>query len=188
MKLKSLKAAASKLLEQYRHSNRIILSENASLAKMRQHANDVACAREIVQSVAQLVQQKAHDQIAGVVTKCLQAVFDDPYKFRIIFEQKKGRTDARLVFIRNGHEIDPTSAAGGGVLDVAAFALRLSCLVLAKPRKRRLLVLDEPFRFVSRDLSLRISSLLQTLSNEFGIQFIIVTHSEELGCGKVIRL
>lgn len=188
MELEKTRREVNKLLNERKRLKQNIRSESDTLSKLREHAQHVVKAREIVQSVAQLVQQKAHDRIAGVVTKCLQAVFPDPYEFRIIFEQRKGRTDARMVFIRNNMEIDPCNAAGGGILDVASFALRLACLVLAKPRKRRLLVLDEPFRFVSRNYIQNVGRMLHQLSQEFGIQFLIVTHLDDLHAGKVIKL
>jgi DNA repair exonuclease SbcCD ATPase subunit len=145
-------------------------------------------AQGLAQQIAAQVQQKAHDRIAGVVTRSLQAVFDDPYEFVIRFEQKRGRTEARMVFIRDGQEIDPLTASGGGVVDVAAFALRLSCLMLARPPLRRLLVLDEPFRFVSANLHSRVRGLLEALSQELGVQIIMVTHEEALTTGTVVEL
>ncbi|MCH8068353.1 MAG: ATPase, partial [Candidatus Marinimicrobia bacterium] len=75
----------------------------------------------MAQQVAQNIQQQAHDQIAGVVTRCLQAVFDDSYEFHIDFERKRGRTEAQLYFSRNGNRLDPMSASGGGCVDLASF-------------------------------------------------------------------
>jgi DNA repair exonuclease SbcCD ATPase subunit len=140
------------------------------------------------QGVAQVVQEEAHRKIADVVSQSLEAVFDEPYQFRIIFEQKRGRTEARLVFVRDGMEVDPMTASGGGVVDVAAFALRLSCLLLSRPPLRRVLILDEPFRFVSVEYRSRGKELLQTLSKELDVQFILVTHIADIQCGSVIQL
>ena len=80
------------------------------------------------------------------------------------------------------------SASGGGVVDVAAFALRLSCLMLSKPPLRRLLVLDEPFKFVSAEHRDRIQTLLRTLAEEMRIQILMVTHIEQLVTGDVLEL
>lgn len=138
--------------------------------------------------MAQTVQEKAHEQIAGVVTRCLEAVFEEPYEFRIVFEKKRGKTEARLTFFRDGHELDPMDQSGLGVVDVGAFALQLSDLLLRRPRRRKLLVMDEPFRHLSRDNAERVRDLLLTLSKEMSVQFVMVTHSEELAVGKVVRL
>lgn len=145
-------------------------------------------AKKIVQAVAQAVQQKAHDRIAGVVSRCLSAVFDEPYEFRVLFEQKRGRTEARLVFCRGELEVDPLTASGGGVVDVAAFALRLSALLLTRPPLRRVVVLDEPFKFVSEAYRGRVRLMLETLAAELDVQFVVVTHIRELVTGTVIDL
>jgi hypothetical protein len=145
-------------------------------------------ARHIVQQVGQAVQQEAHDRLAGVVSRCLEAVFDEPYTFKIVFDRKRNQTEARLVFVRDGLEVSPLDAAGGGVVDVAAFALRLSCLMLKRPQPRRLLVLDEPFRFVSESYRPRIKAVVENLAEKMGIQILLVTHAPGLVAGKVVEL
>ena len=134
------------------------------------------------------VQQGVHNQIATLVSRCLSAVFDDPYEFRIYFEMKRGRTEARLVFERDGLEVDPLTASGGGVVDVASFALRLACLTLSNLPLRRALIFDEPFKFVSPEFRGNLRNLIKSLSEELGVQFIIVTHMDILKLGKVIEL
>jgi len=142
----------------------------------------------IAQVVAKTVQEDAHTRISGVVTRCLATVFDEPYEFHIRFERARGRTEARLVFVRDGQEIDPLEASGGGVVDVAAFALRESCLMLSRPARRRAVLLDEPFKFVSADRRGRVRAMLEGLAADLGTQFIMITHIDELRCGKVIEL
>lgn len=145
-------------------------------------------AQEILQRISQAVQQKAHERISSVVSKCLSTTFDDPYEFKIEFERKRGRTEAKLLFVRGDLEADPLTASGGGVVDVAAFALRVAALMLHRPRLSRLIVLDEPFKFVSADYRDNIRQMLEDLSEDLGLQIILVTHVEELETGKVIRL
>lgn len=151
-------------------------------------AENAEQALSVAREVAQGVQQRVHKQISEIVTLCLQAVFEDPYEFDIIFEQKRGKTEARMVFVRDGMEIDPLAGAGLGVADVACLALRTAALVLGQPPLRRLLVLDEPFKFLSAEHREAIGVLLDRLSEKLDIQFIIVTHLEELQLGKVIKI
>lgn len=149
---------------------------------------DLEEAQTLVTETAREIQQQVHRRISAVVSSCLKAVFDDPYEFQIAFETKANRTEARIQFIRNGNALDPMSASGGGVVDVAAFALRIACLTLRKPALRKVLILDEPFRFLSAEYRPRVRSLIESLADEFGVQFIIVTHLDEFRCGKVITL
>jgi hypothetical protein len=104
-------------------------------------------AQAVSQAMAQGMQRQAHVRVTSIVNKCLTSIFDEPYTFDIQFDRKRGRTEARMVFERDGAELDPTTGAGGGVLDVASFALRVAACVLGQPPKRKLLILDEPFRF-----------------------------------------
>lgn len=159
----------------------LLAANQAELAAMKE-------AQVLVQQTATLAQETAHRRIAQLVTECLRAVFDDPYEFRIEFDRKRGRTEARCLVVRGDCEIDPLEAAGGGVVDVIAFALRLIALTLKRPERRRLLILDEPFKFVSEEYRERIRDLLLTLSEDLGIQMVIVTHIRELEIGHVIRL
>lgn len=162
--------------------------EKKELAESKINLLDALEAQKVLQGVAQTIQTKAHEKIAGIVSRCLSAVFEEPYQFKIIFEQKRGKTEARLIFIQGEHEVDPMSASGGGVVDVAAFALRLSALLLSKPRLRKILILDEPFRFVSVSYRSQVGDIMAKLSEELGVQIIMITHQEEMKIGKVIEL
>lgn len=165
-----------------------ISQERGELSRARREVGKLEEALAILQEVAQQVEQEAHSKIASVVTRCLEAVFEEPYEFRILFEKKRGQTEARLIFLQHGEEIDPKSSCSGGVLDVAAFALRLACLLLSKPPVRKVLFLDESFRMVAKENLPRVGQLLEELSEELKVQIILVTHSEQLQVGKVVRL
>lgn len=187
--LDQMRKEADRALEGHRLAAAMAKSEKAGLAAAKAQAGAAAEAQKIVQKVAQAVQRRAHEQISRVVTRCIRAVYPDGYDFHIAFERKRGKTEARLVFLKDGHEVSPTGAAGGGVVDVAALALRLACLLLATPRRRRLVVLDEPFRFVNgREYQERVAQLIPTLARELGFQFIIVTDDDWMKIGTVIDL
>lgn len=153
-------------------------------------ARDALKAREIINTVARLVQERAHRQIQSVVSRCLAAVFENPYRFKIKFEKKRGKTEAVPVFVRDGFEFAPTDGVGGGVLDVAAFGLRVAEVLMQQPASRRLLVLDEPFKFPSlrKGYRERVRDLLVTLAEELDFQVVIVTHDPTFEVGRTISL
>lgn len=178
-----------RLLAQHDQAAAQVHRERQALKEAKGRVKTLLQAQQIVQVVAESVQKSAHAQIASVVTRCLQAVFgEEAYVFKIHFERKRGKTEARLVFERDGQDRDPLDATGGGVVDVAAFALRLACLVLTRPQRRQLLCLDEPFRHLSREYRPAVRELLQVLAKEMHVQFVIVTHAPDLACGKVVEL
>lgn len=151
---------------------------------------DATEAVSVVQMVAQGLQNEAHKRISAVVTKCLELVFDQPYTFTIEFTRKASRTHAELKLERDGVVLDdPVDMASGGVVDVASFALRVSCLLLKKPQRRRVVLMDEPFKFVHpperRPL---IVGMMEYLAEEFDVQFIFITGIDELKCGRIIEV
>lgn len=164
-----------KLMGKYQAACQLVRQNAIQLVDAEDQEADLKAARVIVQTVATTVQQTVHAKLAGVVTHCLRAVFEDPYEFQIVFEMKRGRTEAKLVFVRRGMVLDdPVHEVGGGVLEVAAFALRVACLVIEKPLKRRLLVLDEPFgRLRGEANRQRMRDLVLSLARDFGVQFIL---------------
>lgn len=162
-------------------------TERKAQRELGRRARALERATTLAQGVAAKLQTQAHQQIADIVTRCL-AIFDEPYEFRIDFQRLRGRTAARLVFERDGLVVDPLRAAGGGVVDVAAFALRVACLVLAQPQRRRLLVLDEPLKHLSAQYRPSAKELIENLARDLKIQFIIVTHDSALQVGHVVEL
>lgn len=186
---KQYRAFLDRKLGEYNHAIRQGREEELNQKRLKAKGQDLLQAQQFLQEVAETVQNQAHRRIASVVSRCLEAVFqEDAYEFRIEFSKKRGRTEARLLFLRDGMDVDPTEAAGGGVVDVAAFALRLACLCLSRPQRRKLLLLDEPFRFVSAEYRTAVKELVETLAKEMNMQFVIVTHSPDLVTGKVVEL
>jgi DNA repair exonuclease SbcCD ATPase subunit len=191
MSLESLRQQVNKTKTRYEQTYRELQNERKNLQTAKTELSHIEQAQQIVQTVAQTIQQQAHNKIARVVTACLKTVFDDiDYGFRIDFERKRKRTEAQLVITRDGHDIkDPLDAEAGGALDVASFALQLSAIMLSKPAVRRLMVLDEPFKFVSPEYRDNVKQMLEQLSKDFDIQFIMVTsHQSQIVVGKEIRL
>lgn len=171
------------------HDAQIALSAaHEELAAAKLDAKAIARAQNVAQLIAQQIQQQIHDRIAALVTRCLQAVFDDSHEFQIVMERRRGKTEAHLVFLVDGEPVDKR-AQSGGVLDVAAFALRLASMSLLAGQCRPLLILDEPFKNVHGDeYRSRVCTLLNSLSEEMGIQLILVTGIDDLKTGKVIEL
>jgi len=188
MTLEQEEEAVERLAGQLAHLERTVEEETKAKAKAERTLTRTQDAQEILQLLAQAVQQKAHEKISGVVSSCLSAVFNDPYSLRVQFDRKRGRTEASLRFVRGNLEVDPLTASGGGVVDVAAFALRAACLMLHRPRLSKIIVLDEPFKFVSAQYRENVKTMLEELSEDLGIQIVQVTHLEELTVGKVIEL
>ena len=138
-------------------------------------------AQAFLQKVAQDTQEQLKIHVEDIVQLALDAIFPDKYIFEIQFNTAYGKTTAELVFIskQSGHIVDPMIASGGGVVDVCSFALRLACWTLSRGIDK-VIILDEPFRFLSKNLQERAGMLLKELSGKLGIQIILTTHLDAL--------
>lgn len=137
-------------------------------------------AREVVREVGLKTQEQLQVHISDITSLALEAVFDDPYELVAEFVQRRNKTECDLLFSRDGSAVDPLSASGGGAVDVAAFALRIAAWSMQSPKKRNVIILDEPMRFLSVDHQEQASMMIKELSERLGLQFIIVTHETTL--------
>ena len=137
-------------------------------------------AREIIREVGLKTQQQLQYHISEITTLALSAVFPDPYELIAEFVQRRNKTECDLYFVRGEERADPLSASGGGAVDVASFALRVASWSMCRPRLRNVLLLDEPFKHLSASLLSRAGEMIKQLSEQLGLQVVMVTHSEEL--------
>jgi len=143
--------------------------------ELDKHLLDV---RVFLQTVANATQQELEYHVSEIVSLALEAVFEDPYKFKLVFTPRRGRSEADLFFEKNGVRIDPMTAAGCGAVDIASFALRIALWSLRTPRTRNTIVFDEPFKYLSKDLQTKASSMVKEISQKLNLQIIIITHEE----------
>ena len=146
-------------------------------------------AQIIIQIVASKTQNQLEYRLSEIVSLALAAVFEDPYKLKVNFVIQRGKTECVLLFERKGELFDPLFSSGGGAVDIAAMALRVAIWSLTQPKTRNVLILDEPFRFLSRGYQVKASLMLKELSEKLSLQIIMVSHSESLidGADKVFR-
>ena len=133
-------------------------------------------AREVIREVGLKTQQQLQYHISDITSLALEAVFPNPYELIAEFVQRRNKTECDLYFVRNDNRMDPLSASGVGAVDVAAFALRVASWSMARPKSRPVIVLDEPFRFLSANYQEQASIMIKEISQKLGIQFIVITH------------
>lgn len=138
-------------------------------------------AQAFLQKIAQDTQSQLKFQIEDIVNLALETCFPNEYVFQLQFTIARGKTDAELVFLsqKTNRPIDPMNASGGGVVDLTSFALRIASYALEQGIDN-VIILDEPFRFISRDLQVRAGEILKTLSEKLGLQILMVTHIGEM--------
>ena len=137
-------------------------------------------AQVFLQKVAQATQEQLRVHIKDIVQLCLDSIWPGEVEFDLIYEVKRGKTEARLVFIIDGEEVDPLDADGGGLVDIASFALRIAVWTLGNTRNT--IILDEPMKHLSDNLQPLAAEIIKELSQKLGLQVIMITHRKELTC------
>jgi len=186
MKLDKYQQAISRLEGQHKAHKTQYDSTKKQLIALKSAQEAAEKALVIAQTVAQQTQQELEFRISDIVTSSLASVFEDPYEFKVRFDIKRGKTEAVLLFTRDGMEIDPMTASGGGVIDIAAFALRIASYLISSPRPAAVMLFDEPSKYLSERYRGAFAELLTTMSSKLGIQFIFVTHCPDYEVGNII--
>ena len=155
-------------LEKYKQESQELIAER--------HAAEEA--RIILQLAAKKTQEQLEVHFSDLVTKAFKAVLRNPYNFSSKFIERRNKTECDLRFERDGVYYKPKFTTGGGVIDLASFALRIAYWRLEKTAP--VIILDEPMKMVSKNLIPKIAELVKLLSVEFEIQFLIITHIPEL--------
>ena len=179
----SLKSIRNRLEnEKGRHAQVVADLEAAEvrLSELQVHGGHVSEALDLIQRVAKATQDQMTWYISEKVSAAVRFVFPDhSFEFLLRFVTRRGSTEADILLVdADGNEIRPRDADGGGLVNVVAFALRVVLWSLTKPT-RPSFWLDEPLHFLhSRDAHLRVSRLMKEVSDELGIQLVMVTGEE----------
>ncbi len=177
-KIDKLKGARTQIQKQIGEARRTYIT-----------ASRDATATEEAQAIIQDIARKTQDQIRYHVTDlgsmALNVVFSDDIRLGLDFNPSRGKTEAKLAFLRGkqGISVDPLEADSGGACDIAAEALRDSLWYIQRPRTRPIMLRDEPFKNINdptRQMHERASEMIQQISKRLGLQFIIVTAVPEL--------
>ena len=135
-------------------------------------------ALEITKLVGLKTQQELEYHISNLVSAAISSVFpENPYKFRVQFAERRGKTECDLRLERDGELIEALSSAVGGVVDITTLALRIAALTMKANSIRPVLLLDEPFKHLSIDLQERAEEMLHELAAKVKIQIICNSHA-----------
>ena len=151
------------------------LSDTIKHDKRSLHQHEKAL--EIVKYVGLNMQKQLEYHLSTQVSLAMEAIFDEPYKLKVNFIEKRGKTEVELLFVKRDLEFPPIGSAGGGAIDIASLALRIAYWSMRQDTKvRPLLLLDEPFsRLKGEDANKRALAIVQEISQKLGLQIITVS-------------
>lgn len=156
---------------------RLIESTQGAIRSDSRQSQRLDLALAIVKHVGLLTQKQLEYHLAEQVSLAMDAVFDDPYKLKVEFEEKRGQTEVQLLFVRRDLEFPPIGSAGGGAIDIAAFALRIAYWSMRQDKKvRPIILLDEPFSHLKgEDANRRALAIVQEIAHRLDLQIIMVS-------------
>jgi DNA repair exonuclease SbcCD ATPase subunit len=141
--------------------------------------NDYLKAQKFYLFIAKEMQKEAKEHIENIVTIAIQTVYEYPYTFKLLYEDKRGAVSCTPLVVDGDNEFQPKDAMGGGMLDVIGFALRITLWSMQNPRSDNIFFMDEPFRFAGK-LSARVGLMLRRLAKKLNFQVLLVTHDDSL--------
>lgn len=156
------------------------------ISKLQVLQEDHVKAKEIILSVSAGMRLQIKGLLEHLVTTAIHAIFDNSISFVVNINEEKSEVDFSL--LKGGQPHPIVDFVGEGLVDVISFALRVSILSLS--RRPRILILDEPFRFLNKARHSAAGELISRLSKDLAIQFVIVTHSDDLmeGADKIFQV
>jgi len=150
------------------------------LSNIKKCKEDLNKAKDVMNAVGILAQQEVKTVIEDLVTNAMQSVFGPEYEFKIEDEIKHGKPESYLYIVKNGKRRSLKDESGGTVAVLVAFVLRVVLWAISSNKTRNTLILDEPLKDASADKMEFFGEMIKKLSNMLGIQFIIITHEDEI--------
>ena len=172
-------------------AQRDVYKQEYDKANARYHAlvtaeTDNKEAADLLWAVVEAKQKESKEKIEKLVTAGLRAVFgrdDMTFVLEATGKSASRRGIRPLIQCEYGDyqfaSLIP-EGHGGGVADVASFLLRVVMLSIMADRSEFFIVLDESFKHVSVEYLRNVASLITELSKSLGIQFVLITHKNEL--------
>lgn len=159
-----------------------IAENRQKIASLRSNLKRQEQAQEIIRKVAVDTQNQLQIKINDITSLAMEAVFPNPKKLEIEFVVRRGSTECDIFFIdADGNKMpDLLEENAGGELDIASFAFRIVSYILQSGSIRNTIILDEPFKNLSVEFVDNASRMLKEISEKLDIQFIIVTHNQNL--------
>ena len=157
-------------------------SNKIAIAKEKKWIEFEQMAKAVVIKVGEDTQKEIKQYMEDAVTFALQTVYGVEYHFVVHFEyDKRDQAEVKFFLSKNGKLYEPRKdTISGGATDICAFALRMVLYTLEDPDPAPILILDEPFKNVSKGYIPFVSEMVKELANMLNLQLIISTHTDEI--------
>jgi len=150
------------------------------LLQLKTRLGNLVIAQEVINSVSILAQTEFKGAVEALVTEALHYVFGDNYAFEIESTIARNQAEAQMWVSIDGVRHSLKDELGGGVVDVCSFVLKVTFWALQINRTEPVLIFDEPLKNIDSGRLEAIGVMIKSLAERLGVQFVIVTHEQEL--------
>lgn len=187
IELKQFREKINEIKAEKRILSAQLVEKEVELGESVEYGVDCVEARSILQVVAKSTQELLEKKFSSLVTLAIRTIFHDDREFVIQFVEKRNKTELEC-HISKDNNIVGIYDGGGGQIDVVALACRLAFWSLQKT-SRPIFFLDEPLAFLhSPEYQERASDLLQMLSKELKVQFLVVSDQQNITADRSFRV
>lgn len=153
----------------------------AEIARLKADQERHSKVSALLTKLGETAQNQAKERLEEMVTRGLQVIFGTELSFHVVQSVKANQpvTEFLISSQYEGRTVDTSvmDARGGGMAAVTGYMIRLVVLLLT-PKARRILFLDETFRFVSKEFEGRLADFLAEVAERANVQHVLVTHSD----------
>lgn len=137
---------------------------------------------EVTDLVQKSVNSLVKIEFEKIVNSALHSVFGEGFSFELEFGRRGDipELEFQIKEPKFSGAFDPLDTSAGGVIDITAMILRVTLVEMFKPRAEGPLLLDEPFKHLSKKYLPSASLFLEKLKSKINRQIIMVSHSDEL--------
>lgn len=112
-----------------------ITTDSEKVTTLRQDATEWEQARDLMVQVLAVTQVRVRRFVEEVVTKALSTIYGEDSSFELEYQQKRNQLEATPYIVIRGHRFSPRDEVGGGVLDIAALAVRIAVWAMTDPMR-----------------------------------------------------
>ena len=157
-------------------------SNRLKIAKEKNLIESLEMAKAYVIRIGNQARKEVKKFIEDTVTFAIQTVYGEEYKFVAQFNyDKRDQFEVQWFINKNGILLEPRKdTISGGLTDVTAFSIRLVIHALEEPEPAPILIMDEPFKNISKKYIPLVSKMIKDITEMLNLQIIMCSHTDEL--------
>lgn len=164
------------LIKEQEYDERRLHELRGKIARETKELDSIKEARKICQIVLASTQSSFKMDVESLMTLAIKSVFKR-FDFELEWKETASRSDLNFNIKDGDNVLNLDDDLGCSILDIISFSSRPVFHRYQHPRSRKLMVFDEPMKWVGQGEFLdRACRLVETVAHQRNYQLIIITH------------